>query len=169
MKRKRRLIDICNFSSLQKSILKAESELGFPIPPLLLFVIIQNGALESILQVLARNHIEVIVMNQHESGSVIHRKICVRRKSDRQLIMHAESRIMTKHLPSALLHGIIEREKGIGSLIEILRIETYRHIRILGFNRRQRALYRIYDIYIREKRAITIKENFPIDLPTWNL
>ena len=40
------------------------------------------------------------------------------------VIMHAESKIETKNLPPVLLDRIIEGEKGIGSLIENLRIET---------------------------------------------
>jgi chorismate-pyruvate lyase len=82
--------------------------------------------------------------------------------------MHAESKVRTKNLPIALRDKIIEGERGIGSLIENLRIETFRHIRNIGFDQRQRAIYRIYDIYIKEQLAITIKEYFPIDLPIWN-
>ena len=40
--------------------------------------------------------------------------------------MHAESRIGAKNLPTVLLDGIFEGEKGISELIENLRIETFR-------------------------------------------
>jgi chorismate-pyruvate lyase len=155
-------------STIRKALVKAEAKLGFKIPPLLLFIIIQNGVLESILQMLVRNAIEVNVLSQRESGSVLYRKICVRKKPDDVVIMHAESRIETKDLPTVLLDGIFEGKKGIGTLIENLRIETFRGIKNIGFDRRQRAIYRIYDIYIRTRLAITIKEYFPIDLPFWN-
>jgi chorismate-pyruvate lyase len=155
-------------STIRKALVKAEAKLGFKIPPLLLFIIIQNGVLESILQMLVRNAIEVNVLSQRESGSVLYRKICVRKKPDDVVIMHAESRIETKDLPIVLLDGIFEGKKGIGTLIENLRIETFRGIKNIGFDRRQRAIYRIYDIYIRTRLAITIKEYFPIDLPFWN-
>ena len=168
MKRKRLATDIYNLSTLQKAVVKTEAKLRCKIPPLLLIVVIQNGVLESILQFLVRNDIEVSVLNQRESGSVLYRKICVRKKHDWVVIMHAESRIKTKNLPTVLRDRIIEGEKGIGGLIENLRIETFRHIKNIGFDRRQRAIYRIYDIYIRKQLAITIKEYFPIDLPLWN-
>lgn len=83
--------------------------------------------------------------------------------------MHAESRIKTKSLPISLLEGIVKGEMGIGSLIENLRVETFRNIKDIGFDRSQRAIYRIYDVYIRKQRAITIKEYFPIDSPPWNI
>lgn len=168
MKRKRLTTDIYNLSTLHKALVKTEAELGRKIPSLLLIVIIQNGVLESILQLLVRNAIEVIVLGQRQSGSVLYRKICVRKKLDGAVVMHAESKIETKNLPTVLLDRIFEGEKGIGSLIENLRIETFRHIKNIGFDRKQRAIYRIYDIYIRKHLAITIKEYFPIDLPLWN-
>jgi chorismate-pyruvate lyase len=155
-------------SSLQKAIIKTEAELRFKIPPLLLIIIIQNGVLESILHLLVRNDIEVIVSSQRESGPVLYRKVCVRKKADGIVIMYAESRIRTKNLPAELRDRIIDGEKGIGSLIENLRIETFRHIKNVGFDQRKRAIFRIYDIYIRKQLAITIKEYFPIDLPLWN-
>lgn len=167
MKRKKR--DNYDLSSLQKALLKTEAELGCPIPPLLLIVIIQNGILESILQLLVRNNIEVVVLSQSTSGSVIRRKISVRKKNSGELVMHAESRIKTKNLPISLLEGILAGETGIGSLIEILRVETFRHIKDIGFDRSQRAIYRIYDVYIQKQLAITVKEYFPIDLSPWNL
>jgi chorismate-pyruvate lyase len=168
LKRKRLATDIYNLSTLQKALVKTEVELGCKIPPLLLIVIIQNGFLENILQLLFRSDIEVIVESQRESGSVLYRKICVRKKLDGLVVLHAESRIETKNLPTVLLDKIIEGEKGIGSLIENLRIETFRHIKNIGFDQRQKAIYRIYEIYIRKQLAITIKEYFPIDLPLWN-
>jgi hypothetical protein len=78
------------------------------------------------------------------------------------------SKIETQNLPILLLDRIVDKKKGIGSSIEILRIETFRHIKNIGFDRRRKAIYRIYDIYIRKQLAITIKEYFPIDLPLWN-
>jgi chorismate-pyruvate lyase len=166
---KRKRLDNSNLSSLHKALLKTEAELGCTIPPLLLIVIMQNGILESILQLLVRNDIEVIVLRQSTFGSVIRRKICVRRKIGGELVMHAESRIKTKNLPISLLEGIVKGEMGIGSLIENLRVETFRNIKDIGFDRSQRAIYRIYDVYIRKQRAITIKEYFPIDIPPWNI
>jgi chorismate-pyruvate lyase len=168
LKRKRLGADIYNLSQLQKDLVDTEAELGCKIPPLLFVVIIQNGVLESILQLLVRNDIEVIIQSQKRSGSVLYRKICVRMKLEGLVIMHAESKIETKNLPPVLLDRIIEGEKGIGSLIENLRIETFRHIKNIGFDRRQKAIYRIYEIYIRKQLAITIKEYFPIGLPLWN-
>ena len=168
LKRKKLATDIYNLSTLQKALVKTEAELGCKIPPVLLIVIIQNGVLESILQLLVPNDIEVIVLSQRESGPMLYRRICVKKKLDGEVIMHAESRIETKNLPAMLLDKIIQGEKGIGSLIENLRIETFRHIKNIGFDRRQRAIYRIYEIYIRKQLAITIKEYFPIDLSLWN-
>ena len=150
-------------------LVKTEAELKCKIPPILLVVILQNGVLENILQLLVRGKIEVIVLSQRASGSVLYRRICVRRELDGEVIMHAESRIKTKNLPTVFRDRIIEGEKGVGSLIENLRIETFRHIKDIGFDRRQRTIFRVYDIYIRKQVAITIKEYFPIDLPLWNL
>ena len=168
MKRKRLATEIYDLSTLQTTLVKTEAELKCKIPPILLVVILQNGVLESILQLLVRDKIEVIVLSQRASGSVLYRKICVRRKLDGAVIMRAESRIKTKNLPTVFRDKIFEGEKGLGSLIQNLRIETFRHIKNIGFNRRQRTIFRVYDIYIRKQVAITIKEYFPIDLPLWN-
>jgi chorismate-pyruvate lyase len=168
LKGKRVTSEIYNLSQLERALARIEAKLKRKIPLPLVIVIIQNGVLESILQLLVRNDIEIIVLRQRESGSVLYRKICVKKKLDGVVIMHAESKVKTKNLPIALRDKIIEGERGIGSLIENLRIETFRHIRSIGFDQRQRAIYRIYDIYIKEQLAITIKEYFPIDLPIWN-
>lgn len=168
MKRKRLGSNIYNLSIWKKTLVEIEVGLERKIPPLLVIVLIQNGVLESVLQALVRNEIEVIILGQKDSGSVLYRKICVRNKLDGLVIMHAKSKIKTNNIPIVLLDRIVEGKKGIGSLIETLRIETFRHIKKIGFDRRQRAVYRIYDIYIRKQPAITIKEYFPIDLPLWN-
>ena len=168
MRRKRPTTDIHDLWTLQKAIDKTEARLKCKIPPLLLIVIIQTGVLESILQVLVRNDIEVIVTGQRESGSILYRKICVKRKLDEMVVMYAESKVKIKMLPQLFRRRIIAGEKGIGNLIETLRIETFRHVRDIGCDRRQRAVYRVYDIYIRKQLVITIKEYFPIDLPIWN-
>lgn len=157
-----------NWSTLQKAVVEIETKLQYKIPPLLLIVIIQNGVLESVLQALVRNNIEIVLLGQKKSGSMLYRKVCVRNKLDGRVIMHAESKIETQNLPILLLDRIVDGKKGIGSSIENLSIETFRHIKKIGFDRRRKAIYRIYDIYIRKQLAITIKEYFPIDLPLWN-
>jgi chorismate-pyruvate lyase len=165
---KRTSSEIYNLSILERALAKTEAKLKRRIPLPLVIVIIQNGVLESILQLLVGNDIEIIVLRQRESRSVLYRKICVKKKLDGVVIMHAESKIKTKFLPITLRDKIIEGEGGIGSLIENLRIETFRQIKNIGFDKRQREIYRIYDIYIRKQLAITIKEYFPVDLPIWN-
>ena len=157
-----------NWSTLQKAVFEIETKLQHKIPPLLLIVIIQNGVLESVLQALVRDNIEIVLLGQKKSGSTLYRKVCVRNKLDGGVIMHAESKIETQNLPILLLDRIVDKKKGIGSSIENLRIETFRHIKNIGFDRTRKAIYRIYDIYIRKHLAITIKEYFPIDLPLWN-
>ena len=167
MNEKRTASKIPNLSILERAIAKIEVKLKRKIPLPLVIVIIQNGVLESLLQLLTGNDIEIIVLRQTESGSVLYRKICVKKKLDGLVIMHAESKIKTKYLPITLRDKIIKGEGGIGSLIENLRIETFKQIKNIGFDQRQREIYRIYDIYIRKQLAITIKENFPVDLPIW--
>ena len=168
MNEKRTASKIYNLSILERALAKTEAKLKRKIPLPLVVVIIQNGVLESILQLLAGNDTEIIVLRQRASGSVLYRKICVKKKLDGLVIMHAESKIKTKYLPITLRDKIIGGEGGIGSLIENLRIETFRQIKNIGFDRRRREIYRIYDIYIRRQLAITIKEYFPVDLPIWN-
>ena len=168
MNEKRTAGKIYNLSILDRALAKTEAKLKRKIPLPLVIVIIQNGVLESILQLLTGNDTEIIVLRQRESRSVLYRKICVKKKLDGLVIMHAESKIKTKYLPITLRDKIIEGEGGIGSLIENLRIETFKQIKNIGFNRRRREIYRIYDIYIRRQLAITIKEYFPVDLPIWN-
>ena len=109
------------------------------IPPLLLIVIIQNGVLESVIQALVRNNIEIVLLGQKKSGSTLYRKVCVRNKVDGGVIMHAESKIETQNLPILLLDRIVDKKKGIGSSIEILRIETFRHIKNIGFESKEKG------------------------------
>lgn len=168
MNEKRTASKIYNLSILERALAKTEAKLKRKIPLPLVIVIIQNGVLESILQLLAGSETEIIVLRQRESGSVLYRKICVKKKLDGLVIMHAESKIKTKYLPITLRDKIIGGEGGIGSLIENLRIETFKQIKNIGFDRRRMEIYRIYDIYIRRQLAITIKEYFPVDLPIWN-
>jgi chorismate-pyruvate lyase len=165
---KRTASKIYNLSILERALAKTEAKLKRKIPLPLVIVIIQNGVLESILQLLAGSETEIIVLRQRESGSVLYRKICVKKKLDGLVIMHAESKIKTKYLPITLRDKIIGGEGGIGSLIENLKIETFKQIKNIGFDRRRMEIYRIYDIYIRRQLAITIKEYFPVDLPIWN-
>lgn len=168
MNEKRTASKIYNLSILERALAKTEAKLKRKIPLPLVIVIIQNGVLESILQLLAGSETEIIVLRQRESGSVLYRKICVKKKLDGLVIMHAESKIKTKYLPITLRDKIIGGEGGIGSLIENLKIETFKQIKNIGFDRRRMEIYRIYDIYIRRQLAITIKEYFPVDLPIWN-
>ncbi|MFZ1878191.1 MAG: hypothetical protein WAU25_14265, partial [Nitrososphaeraceae archaeon] len=78
-----------NWSTLQKAVVEIETKLQHKIPPLLLIVIIQNGVLESVLQALVRNNIEIVLLGQKKSGSTLYRKVCVRNKLDGGVIMHA--------------------------------------------------------------------------------
>ena len=155
--------------TLKNALARIEAQLKRKIPPVLFIVIIQNGILETILRLFVRDSIEIIVVSQKMYESILYRKICVKMKPDGVVIMHAESKIETKSLPTDLRERVIEGKKGIGDLIETLRIETYRHIRDIQFDRKQRAICRTYDIYIQSRPVITIKEYFPIDLPIWNL
>lgn len=154
--------------ALRNTVVEIEAESHFKIPPLLLTIIVQNGVLESVLQVLSRNNAEIVIQMQKKLGSWLFRKTYVRNKLDGVVIMWAESKIKTRNLPNALRYRIIEGKHGVGSIIENLRIETYRRIRVIGFDRKDRTMYRTYEIYIRKRLAITIKEFFPIDLPLWN-
>ena len=83
---------------MKKTLVEIEVGLERKIPPLLLIVLIQNGVLESVLQALLEMNIEVIILGQKNSGSVLYRKVCVRNKLDGGVIMHAKSKIKTQNL-----------------------------------------------------------------------
>lgn len=153
--------------SLHQVLIRLEIESQKSIPPLLLVVLVQNGMLESLLQLILKNDIEVDIRLQKKRGSLLFRKVQIRSRLDGELIVYAKSKIMTKNLPEALLDRIIEGKEGVGSIIEDLGIETFRKINVIGYSRKEGALYRIYDIYIHRRLAITITEYFPIDLALW--
>ena len=119
MKRKRLGSNIYNLSTWKKTLVEIEGGLERKIPPLLLIVLIQNGVLESVLQALVRNEIEVIILGQKDSGSVLYRKICVRNKLDGLVIMHAKSKIKTNNIPIMLLDREQESYRFRNSLIEV--------------------------------------------------
>lgn len=152
---------------LHQVLIQLEVESQKSIPILLLVVLFQKGTLESLLQVILKNDIEVDVRLQKKFGSLLYRKVQIRSRLNGTSIVYATSKIMTKNLPEALLDRIIEGKEGVGSIIEDLKIETFRKIKVIGYSKKERALYRIYDIYIHRRLAITITEYFPIDIALW--
>jgi chorismate-pyruvate lyase len=165
--RHRLAFDTNSWPTLRKALIELEAESQNKIPPLLLVILMQNGVLESLLKAIVRNNIEVVIRLQKVSGSTLYRKVQIRSKPDGAVIMHATSEIKTENLPDLLLDRIIEGKEGVGSIIEDLRIETFRRIKEIGYDRKERDLYRIYDIYIHQRLAMTITEYFPIDLALW--
>jgi chorismate-pyruvate lyase len=152
---------------LRRVLTELEVESQKSIPPVLLVILVQNGMLERLLQVILKNEIEVDIRLQKKSGSLLFREVQIRSRLDGALVVYARSKIETKYLPDALLDRLIEGKEGVGSIIEDLRIETFRRIKVIGYSRKERALYRIYDIYIHRRLAITITEYFPIDHALW--
>ncbi|HET6730273.1 MAG TPA: hypothetical protein VFH04_01605, partial [Nitrososphaeraceae archaeon] len=88
--------------SLHQVLIRLEIESQKSIPPLLLVVLVQNGMLESLLQLILKNDIEVDIRLQKKRGSLLYRKVQIRSRLDGELIVYARSKIMTKNLPEAL-------------------------------------------------------------------
>jgi chorismate-pyruvate lyase len=119
----------------------------------------ETGTVEQLLSILVGSDIKVRIVEQKEKKGVIARKSLITTESGR-VLLEANSRIMTRSLPPAVVKQIRDQRKGIGSIIKDTGLETSRRITDIGYDPKKMHLFRRYKIIHKKKTVIEIKEAF---------
>jgi chorismate-pyruvate lyase len=137
--------------------LERRSGVRLEIPQKILLA--ETGTLEQVLSILAAENIEVKVTQQAERGGIISRKSAIATSSGRELV-RAQSKIFARNLPRQVVDLIRAKDRGIGSIIQGLEVESFRRITQIGYDPRSTNLFRKYQIKIAGKVAFEIREEF---------
>jgi chorismate-pyruvate lyase len=119
----------------------------------------ETGTVEQLLSILVGSDIKVRIVEQKEQRGVITRKSIIAAESGR-VLLEANSRIITRSLPPAIVKQIRSQRKGIGSIIQNTGLETSRRITDIGYDPKSMHIFRRYKIMHKKKTAIEIKEVF---------
>lgn len=119
----------------------------------------ETGTVEQLLSILVGSDIKVRIVEQKEQRGVIARKSIIATESGR-VLLEANSRIITRSLPPAIVKQIRSQRKGIGSIIQNTGLETSRRITDIGYDPKSMHIFRRYKIMHKKKTAIEIKEVF---------
>jgi chorismate-pyruvate lyase len=118
----------------------------------------ETGTVEQILSILTESETMVTVKRQLESGGIIIRESWITNKKTGSKLIAARSKIFPQNLPRKAVDEVRRMEKGIGSIIFDLRMETFREILKIGYNSKAKYFFRIYRILYRGKVAFEIRE-----------
>ena len=143
---------LAKFDELEK-----KSGIKLEIPQKILLA--ETGTLEQVLSILAGESVIVKVVEQKESREVISRMSTISTTSGRVLVK-ARSRIFTRNIPRKVVQLVRAREHGIGSIIQNLKLETFRMITEIGYDPPSANLFRKYQITLARKVGFEIREEF---------
>lgn len=146
-------------STMLRKIEELERRTGISLETPQKILLAETGTVEQVLSVLVGSDIKVMIVGQKERRGVITRKSIITTASGR-VLLEANSRIITRSLPSAIIRQIRSQRKGIGSIIQNTGLETSRRITNIGYDPKSMHLFRRYKIMHKKKTAIEIKEVF---------
>ncbi len=142
-----------------RKIEELERRSGISIETPQKILLAETGTVEQLLSVLVGSDIRVRIIDQKERRGVITRKSVLTTASGR-VLLEANSKIITRGLPPAMVKQIRSQRKGIGSIIQNTGLETSRRITGIGYDPKSMHLFRRYKITHKKKTVIDIKEVF---------
>lgn len=125
-------------------------------------VIAEIGTVEQVLSILLDSPITVKVKRQVIKNGVIEREVLLRKEGSKDELIHAVTQIHTDGLPNDVIADIKSGKLGIGTIISKYGLETFRRIVEVGYDPRERIVYRIYEILYRGEPKFRIREEFHI-------
>ena len=143
---------LAKFDELEK-----KSGMKIEVPQKILLA--EIGTVEQVLSILAGERVDVRVVDQKETRGVISRSSTINTASGRTLVK-AYSRIFTRNIPRKVAQLVRVRDRGIGSIIQSLELETFRKIMEIGYDPSSSNLFRRYRIIVSRKVGFDIREEF---------
>lgn len=120
----------------------------------------ETGTVEQVLSIITGSAIIVRVERQ-EDGAVMTREVTLASQPDGRPLIRARSKIYCENLPAKIASQLCQKKKGIGTIIQQSRLETFRHVVRMGVNREGNP-YRIYRILHKGRVAFEIREEILI-------
>ncbi len=120
-------------------------ELGYKM------LLIQDGTLEYLLSIIDKDT-KFNVIRQVEYDEHIEREAILKGR----YTVNARSIIYKDALPTEVLNAIRDKKLGIGKILREYRLETFRDILEIGYDK---MLYRVYEIIYKNRVAFRIRED----------
>jgi chorismate-pyruvate lyase len=145
-----------------ESISELEYKAGIVLPLYAKLLISETGAIEQLLSILINSKTEVKILGQKESSEVIKRHVYIINKETGKKLVYARSNIFPLCLPKKIIKKIREQKEGIGNIIVMSKLETFRHILKIGYDSKTKSVFRVYQIIHDHRVAFEIKEIFSV-------
>jgi chorismate-pyruvate lyase len=114
------------------------------------------------LSILTGSVVTVKVLQQKENACSITRESIIVSRETGKVLIRAQSKIFSSHLPPKVISQLKQKQAGIGTIINSFGLETFRKITEVGYDRKSGSVFRKYQIIYRRKVAFAIKEELLI-------
>jgi len=147
---------------LQK-ISEVESSSGAKLSLAQKILLAETGTVEQILSILTGSAVLVRVVRQKKGSRTITRESVIVSKDTDRILICAYSKVFPSNLPQKVRRQIEQKRTGIGTIIYTLGLETFRKIIEIGYDRRNKVVFRRYQIIYKKKVAFEIKEELLLE------
>jgi chorismate-pyruvate lyase len=147
---------------LQK-ISEVESSSGAKLSLAQKILLAETGTVEQILSILTGSAVLVRVLRQKKGSRTITRESVIVSKDTDRILICAYSKVFPSNLPQKVRRQIEQKRTGIGTIIYTLGLETFRKIIEIGYDRRNKVVFRRYQIIYKKKVAFEIKEELLLE------
>jgi len=147
---------------LQK-ISEVESSSGAKLSLAQKILLAETGTVEQILSILTGSAVLVRVLRQKKGSRTITRESVIVSKDTDRILICAYSKVFPSNLPQKVRRQIEQKRTGIGTIIYTLGLETFRKIIEIGYDRRNKVVFRRYQIIYKKKVAFDIKEELLLE------
>jgi len=147
---------------LQK-ISEVESSSGAKLSLAQKILLAETGTVEQILSILTGSAVLVRVLRQKKGSRTITRESVIVSKDTDRILICAYSKVFPSNLPQKVRRQIEQKRTGIGTIIYTLGLETFRKIIEIGYDRRNKVVFRRYQIIYKKKVAFNIKEELLLE------
>ncbi len=163
------------------------TEVSASLTPFQRILLGTDGTVTHLLEVYAGEPVEVVKLRQDfdtsddgdapldlsRSDKVLRRRVLLRGARSGRTLLHAEAVVVLDRVDAVFLHGLMETDKPIGTLLTETRAETFREILLVGrrpggassahfdVGAADEVIFRTYRIVARRKPIVLITETFP--------
>lgn len=150
-------------SMMLQKISQLESRSGVKLGYAQKILLAETGTVEQVLSILTGSAVRVKVVQQKENARTITRESLITSKDTGKALIRAHSKIFSSCLPPKVLSQIKQKQAGIGTIIYAFGLETFRKIIEVGYDPKNRSVFRKYKIIYRGRVAFVIKEELLIE------